>query len=118
HPSSLAHVDRLSRHPGRVHARESDQLFREQPARHLRPAAVCHAQSKEVRWVWPVLLGHYGERWSWTSGPASKREEKEVSRVFGTWCSLRSGRRDVVALGRRSFVAVRARSGPAYAAAH
>jgi len=43
HSSLVAHVDRLSRHPGRLHARQGDQLFREQPSRDLCAAGVRDA---------------------------------------------------------------------------
>ena len=46
----------------RVHAREGLRLFREQPARDLRPARVRDAQSARLRRLRPRLLGHLGRR--------------------------------------------------------
>ena len=44
HPPALPRVDRLSRHPGRVHARARDRLLREQPARH----ASCSSSTRSA----------------------------------------------------------------------
>ena len=40
HPSTLPHLGRLPRHPGRLHVRARHRLLREQPPRQLRAAAV------------------------------------------------------------------------------
>ena len=42
----LARLDRLPRHPGRVHAREGHRLLREQPARRLRAARVRRSRTR------------------------------------------------------------------------
>ena len=47
-PSVLARLGRLSRHPGRVHAREGHRLLREQPPRRLRAARVCQPEPDAV----------------------------------------------------------------------
>ena len=46
HPSVLAHLDRLPRHPRRLHAREGRRLLREFAAGDLRAARVCHGESR------------------------------------------------------------------------
>ena len=84
HPSALASVDRLPRNPGRVHARSRNRLFREQPARHVSPAAVCHPES-------PRICPDYGEQcWGITAsdGPGNlTREVAGVTRRFFGYCA-------------------------------
>ena len=54
HASALPRVDRLSRHPGRVHARPRDRLLREQPARHR----WCSSSTPSAI---PAAIARYGE---------------------------------------------------------
>ena len=49
HASALAHVDRLSRHSRRLHARARQRLLREQPAGDVRAAGVRDPQSDGLR---------------------------------------------------------------------
>ena len=49
HPPALAPVDRLPRHPRRLHARARQRLLREQPAGDLRAAGVRGPQPAAVR---------------------------------------------------------------------
>jgi hypothetical protein len=62
HAPDVSLLDRLSRDPGRVHARPRDRLFREQPAGDLRPAAVRDPKSARVRRLRRALLGHHRRR--------------------------------------------------------
>ena len=78
HPPALAPVDRLPRHPRRVHARARQRLLREQPAGDLRAAGVRDPQ--------PAEFDGYGEHcWGFTAcdGPGwVKRVVNGVERQF------------------------------------
>lgn len=62
YPSTVAHVDRLPRHPGRLFPRPGPGLLREQPAGDLCAAAIRHSQPPRVRGLQRPLLGDHGER--------------------------------------------------------
>jgi len=57
---TVAHVDRLSRHPGRLHARPRDRLFREHAASNVRATGVRDSQPEGVRRLRAILLGIHG----------------------------------------------------------
>ncbi len=61
-PSVPAGLDRLPRHPGRLHAPARHRLFREQPARRLRAARLRDRQSRELQGLRREDLGDHGER--------------------------------------------------------
>src|SRR5687768_16181557 len=61
HAPALSCLDRLPRHPGRVHARARERLLREQPPRHVCPAAIRAPQSEEVQGLRRERVGHYRE---------------------------------------------------------
>src|SRR6185369_7825322 len=54
HSSPLAHVDRFSWYPGRLHEQQGNQLLRKQSSSDLCAAGVCDAQSVKVCGLWPV----------------------------------------------------------------
>src|SRR5207249_2749866 len=53
----LARVDRLPRHPRRVHAREGLRLLRELAARHVRAARLRDRQPLGLQGLWTRRLG-------------------------------------------------------------
>ena len=58
----LARVDRLPRHPGRVHAQARHRLLREHPPRDLRAARLRDRESAALQGLRRQHLGHHGER--------------------------------------------------------
>ena len=64
HSSALSHLDRFSRHPGRIHASTQPGLFREQSPSDVYPTAVCDSQSAGIRGLQRELLGLYRQRWA------------------------------------------------------
>jgi hypothetical protein len=81
HPPVLAHVDRLPRRPGRVHARSRPRLLREQPPRHAHPAAVRHRQPAPVRRLRPTLLGPHRQRRPRLDDQEGRRHRPYVPRL-------------------------------------
>ncbi len=61
HPSVLACLDRFSRHPRHLHAREGLRLFREQPARDLCAARIRDTQPRG-------FIGYGHDRWGLSAG--------------------------------------------------
>ncbi len=61
-PPVLPRVDRFPQDPGCVHAPARHRLFREQPARDLRPAGLCDRQSARLQGLRRDDVGHHGER--------------------------------------------------------
>ena len=90
HPPALASVDRLSRHPRRVHARARQRLLREQPPGHLRPPGVRAAQSAPVRRLWRTLLGDNGDRRPRLRDAPRERHRATVLRLLRARRALRS----------------------------
>ena len=108
HPPALARLDRLSRHPGRLHARARHRLLREQPPRHL------VQQQYAIRN--PRRFEGYGEHcWGITAsdgpGPATppdRRRRAPLLRLHGARRPLRAGRRHDRPVGGGRLAAVRA----------
>src|SRR3569832_1047366 len=87
HSSSVAHVDRLPRHTGRLHASQVDRLFRKQPARNLCAAGLRDTQPEKVCWVRALYLGYHGERWSRTGGTSPQWTPRALFRLQGAFDS-------------------------------
>src|SRR6185312_3975218 len=69
HPPAVARVDRLPRHPGRLHARQGHRLLREQPARQPGAAALRGRQPAGFQGLRRGVLGHHRQRRSRRNHP-------------------------------------------------
>ena len=89
-PPVLARLDRLPRHPGRVHARARHRLLREQPARGLRAARLRDRQ--------PAAAGRATAPTSGASPPATGRPTSSCDvnagepRAFRSYAARGAGR--------------------------
>ena len=105
--STLAHVDRLSRHSRRVHARARQRLLRKQPAGDLRAAGIRDPQSDEFRRLRRTLLGIHGLRRTRLGQASGQRRRTRVLRLCRSRRSIRSRRRHRRPVGGRRLAAVR-----------
>ena len=105
----LARVDRLSRHPRSLHAREALRLFREQPPRD----ATCSASTRgATRTNSPATTSTAGASppatGRATTMPALRTDRAPLCRLRGARRAVRTRRRDARGLGARRVAAVRA----------
>ena len=108
HAPALAPLDRLPRHPGRVHAGARQRLLREQPPGDVRPPGVRAAQPARVRRLRRALLGHHGDRRPRLGDAAGERHRAAVLRLPRARSALRSRRRNAGAVGGGRLAPVRA----------
>ena len=111
HASVLPRLDRLSRHPGRIHAREGQRLFREHPEHDRHASRILRPQSARLRGVRPQFLGHHGGRRAGRSGDAAGSPRPALLRLHVARGAVRSGRWHDCPLGDAVHVAFQRRGG-------
>ena len=110
HPPVLAHLDRLPRHPRRLHARKGRRLLRELAARHLRAARVCRGESRTFRGygenMWGLTASHRAD--ATPRGPSTDGRSSSTPTGRAAPARRHPRRRDHRADGRGRVAAVRA----------
>ena len=112
HASVLPRLDRLSRHPGRIHARERQRLFREHPEHDRGASRILAPATRDGyegygRNLWGITAGDGpGD-----PGDAAGSPRPPILRLHVARGTLRSGRRHDRALGDAVHLAFQRRGG-------